>query len=167
MSIEETYDWAKKQREEWDGMVSQEHPMVTKLDTELGKGGDHPVQAISFVKTERPSYIGEVGKNDDGDLVFHFWPTPDDQYNVLTDLGEQRTPDGGTKHDYLWVFGDIFAEALAQSFLDVFKLEDKLCWDFVPEQNSWVVRASGFGNNIMRNELATLLFDTLQKRLEK
>jgi len=156
MSIEETHDWAKKQREEWDKMAT-EHPMVTKLDTELTEGGDHPVQAIYFAKTERPSFSAEVGKNDDGDLIFHFWPTADDRYNVLTPVNGE----------HLWLFGDGFAEALAQSFLDVFKLEEKLCWDFVPELNSWVVRATGFGDNIMADDLSNKLFDILQARLEK
>jgi hypothetical protein len=166
MSIEESYEWAKKQRAEWDKMVDQEHPMVSKLDVELSQGGDHQVVGLSFSRTECPSYVGEVGRNDDDDLIFHFWPTADDRYNVLTEIPTptQENPRGTQA---VWVFGDAFRDALAEAFLEVFKFEDKLCWDFVPEMNSWVVRASGFGSNVMADELSARVFDGLQHRIEK
>lgn len=156
MTIEETYDWAKKQRAEWDDLVERGQPEVVSLDKELSKGGDHAVASITFSKVTNLSYTGEVGRVD-GDLIFHFWPTADDKYNVLTDLGDQK----------IWVFGDPFSDALAQAFIDEFKYPDKLCWDFVPELNSWVVRASGFGDNPHAEELATNMFNNLQERLEQ
>ena len=112
------------------------------------------LQSVEFAKTERSSYKGEVGKIGD-DLIFHFWPTDDARYSRgPNDKGE-------------WEFSEVFPDALATSFIEVFKLEDKLSWDFVPEMNSWAVRARGFGSNTMANELATKLFNSLQDRLER
>lgn len=165
-SIQETYDWAKKQRSEWDGMVAEKHPMVTRLDVELTNGGDHPVASISFAKFESDSFSGEVGKNDDGDLIFHFWPSNNDRYNVLELLEVKKNDDGSKENVYIWRFGETFKDILADAFIKVFRFEEKLCWDFVPEMNSWVVRAQGFGKNLMADELATKLFHDLKERLE-
>lgn len=164
-NTEEAYDWAKKQREEWDSMATS-HPMVSRLDSELSGGGDHPVATISFTKFACPSYTAEVGKNDDGDLIFHFWPTANDEYNHLE---QQVTPQGREPEprDFLWKHNSGFDSHLADSFIEVFKFEDRLCWDYVPELNSWVVRAQGFGGNLMADELSSRLFESLRGRLEK
>jgi len=166
MSIEENYDWAKKQRAEWDDLVDRGQPEVSKLDVELSKGGDHPLVGVTFSKIEHASYTGEVGRVE-GDLIFHFWPTPDDKYNVLMTMGDEEAIQNGTKREYIWVFGDAFSSALAQAFLDEIKQEDKLCWDFVPELNSWVVRATGFGDNPLAEEMSDRVFANLQGRLEQ
>ena len=163
-NIDKTYDWAKKQRTEWDDMA-KDHPMVSAFDTEISGGGDHAINpAIAFAKFKSDSFTAEVGKNEDGDLIFHFWPTANDTYNHLEFVGqpgEERSP---TKH--LWVHNEGFSDSLADAFLEIFKLEDRLCWDYVPEMNSWVVRAAGFGENIMADELSSRLFINLRTQLE-
>lgn len=164
-SIEDTHEWAKKQRAEWDDMVARKHPMVTKLDTELTSGGDHPVTKIEFAKFSSDSFQGEVGKNDDGDLIFHFWPTNNEKYNWVEPV-EKINSEGAKEIVYMWRFGESFKSTLADAFIKVFRFEEKLYWDFVPEMNSWVVRAQGFGRNFMANELATRLYNDLKKRLE-
>jgi len=137
----------------------KEHPMVARLDAELTAGGDHPINpAITFAEFKADSFTGEVGKNEDGDLIFHFWPTANDKYNHLEKINDDLT---------LWKHNEGFTDHLADSFLEVFKLEDKLCWDYAKEMNSWVVRASGFGENLMADELSSRLFNVLQDRLEK
>ena len=164
-SIEKTYEWAKEKKKEWDGMVEQEHPMVTRLDAELTSGGDHPVAGISFAEFKSDSFTGEVGKNDDGDLIFHFWPTNKEPYNRAMELSPELQQKYNSQ--YMWVFGDGFEDHLGDAFLAVFKFEERLCWDYVAEMNSWVVRAQGFGENLMADELATKLFHSLRDRLEK
>lgn len=163
-NIEEAHDWAKKQREEWDSMATG-HPMVSRFDMEISKGGDHPVAAISFAEFKCDSYTAEVGKSDGGDLMFHFWPTSNDKYNHLE---QQVTPQGRAPEprDFLWKHNSGFDSHLADAFIEVFKLEDKLCWDYVPELNSWVVRAQGFGSNLMVDELTARLFESLRAKLE-
>jgi hypothetical protein len=144
MSTEENMEWARKRMEEWGDMAEA----CAKMPKDR-----HGFSAVGFTKIERPSFTGEVGRVDN-DLLFHFWPAEDPKYS--------RGPnDGG-----LWEFSEIFPDALATSFLEVFRLEDRLCWDFVPEMNSWVVRANGFGRNPLAEELAQSLFAVLQKRLE-
>ena len=135
MSIEESYEWAKKQRAAWDNQVGQDK-YLNALDREISFGGDHQFETIQFSKVACEHFVGEVGVVE-GDLIFHFFPAGD-------------------------AFGDNFSDGLAQAFLDVFKLEDRLCWDFVPEMNSWVVRASGFGSNPQHQVLAGKLFVALE-----
>ena len=144
MSIEESMKWAKERRGDWNDLNE------TYLNSKIG--GKNKFAAVTFAKTERPSFTGEVGKVDD-DLIFHFWPSEDEDYSTLE--GDE------------WKFSSIFPDALATSFIEVFKLEDRLCWDFVEEMNSWVVRASRFGGNPMADELANRLFTALQDRLER
>lgn len=158
MSMEETYDWAKKVRKEFEQKAAED-PNLGALNKELTQGGDHAVGVINFSTIECPSFRGEVGKVED-DLFFHFFPTADETFSEL--LGEDR--ETGEK---MWGFKPVFQDALATSFLEVFKHEDKLCWDFVPELQSWVVRCKGFGTNVMKDQLASKLFATLQTRLEQ
>jgi len=168
MSIEETHEWAKKIRSEWDDKVQSGDPIVSHLDKEMAEVGKSEVGAVSFARTERPSFVGEVGRVGE-DLFFHFWPTSDDRYSVLTYVGNAR--DEYTKEkdveNHIYVFSDVFADALATSFLEIFKFEDRMCWDFVPEMNSWVVRVSRFADSPAAEDLSSQLFDSLQRRLEK
>lgn len=155
MSIEETYEWAKKQREAWDRAASKD-PSLASLSTELSQGGDHPIEPVAFVKVEKDTFVGEVGRVE-GDLFFHFFPK-EHRNNKLVSIKEDESVDVK-----MWVFGDEFADKLGDAFLEVFKFEDKLCWDFVPEMNSWVVRAFGYADNPNAEELSSRLFDLLQE----
>ena len=137
------------------------------LNTELSVGGDHSLTPLAFARAERPSFTAEVGKSG-RDLIFHFWPVQHDKYSRFMYTGIEHDPYKIEKdlENYVWVFADGFSDSLAESFLEVFKQEDRLCWDFVPEMNSWIVRAAGYGENLMKNEMANSVLDTLQKKLE-
>ena len=164
--MKDTHDWAKKVSKEFEIMSNTAGADDVKaLNNELTNGGDHAMQHVNFVRVERPSYSGEVGRIE-GDLMFHFFPANNDTHSVLIHTGTE-TVDGEEKKYYRWDFKETFADALADAFLEVFKQQEKLCWDFVHEVNSWVVRCAGFGDNIMADQLATKLFDNLQKRLEQ
>ena len=156
-SIEETHEWAKGVRAEWDERVKNGDSVAEHFNKEIETAGKSEVSPVAFARTERPSFIGEVGTVD-GDLFFHFFPSDNDDYSSLEDVGD------GEKAR---VFCDVFADALATSFIEVFKFEDKMCWDFVPEMNSWVVRVTGYAENSHAGDLSIDLFDALQKRLEK
>jgi hypothetical protein len=155
MSIDQTYEWAKKQKEAWD-KASLEDKDLGALNKELTKGGDHRFNTITFARCDKTHFTAEVGRVE-GDLVFHFFPCPS-EINQLVSLAS------GEK---IWVFGDSFADRLGDAFLDVFKFQDKLSWAFVPEMNSWAVKVAGMGSNPMTEELASKLFDCLDSLIEK
>ena len=137
MSIEESYKWAKQQRAEWE---KQEHEDVDlNALTEFKSGEDKSVRPVEFSRFSSTHFAGEVGVVGE-DLIFHFFP-------------------GGSE------FPENFADDLGDAFLEVFKLEERLCWDFVPELHSWVVRAAGYGQNLSRDELSNRLFTCLQAKL--
>lgn len=164
--MKETHDWAKQVSKEFEIMSNTKGADDVKaLNNELSHGGDHALRQANFVRVERPSFTGEVGRVE-GDLMFHFFPADNDTHSVLIHTGSEIL-DGEEKKYYRWDFKETFPDALAVAFLEVFKLEEKLCWDFVLEMNSWVVRCTGFGSNIMANQLAEKLFDNLQTRLEQ
>jgi hypothetical protein len=156
MSIEDAHEWAKGVRAEWDERVKNGDSVAEHFNKEVETVGKSEVAPVAFARTERPSFTGEVGTVD-SDLFFHFWPSNDDRYSSVMQIADESVR----------VFCDVFADALATSFIEVFKFEDKMCWDFVPEMNSWVVRVSGFADNPHSDELAARLFDVLQNRLEK
>ena len=164
MSLEETHDWAKQVSKDFKAMAQRAED-VNALNKELEGGGDHQLATVQFVKVSALAFEGEVGKVDD-DLFFHFFPAESEEYS---DISEETVmgDDGRPVVRQFWVFKEGFEESLGDAFLEVFKLEDKLCWDFVSELNSWVVRCTGFGANIMANQLAEKLFNNLQKRLEQ
>lgn len=154
MSIEETYDWAKKVSEDFQVMAERAED-VGALNKELVGGGDHQVATVSFAQFSAPCFQAEVGKVDD-DLFFHFFPAENEYHSVIAGEGENT----------YWSFKEGFEDKMGDAFLAVFKHEDKLCWDFVPELHSWVVRCTGFGANVMANQLAEKLFSKLQRILE-
>lgn len=170
-TLDETYDWAKQVSKDFEVMASRAED-VGALNKELSNGGDHKFHTHNFVKVERPSFLAEVGRADGAngeeneDLVFHFFPVYDEKYSIRTDV-VTRGEDGAPKKHDRWDFVSAFPDILGDSFLAIFKQEDKLCWDYVPEMTSWVVRCQGFGTNIMANQLAEKLFADLQGRLER
>ena len=100
-----------------------------------------PFDAIEFARTERQKYIGEVGKRL-GDYVFHFFPLP----------GKE--------------FPKNFEAKMGEAFLDVFQFEERVQATFTEELNSWAVKAVGFANNPLSDELALRVFSALDQKLE-
>jgi len=100
-----------------------------------------PFDAVEFARSERPKYVGEVGKKL-GDYVFHLFPLPSEG------------------------FPKDFEAKMTEAFLDVFQFEDRVQASYTPELNSWAVRAIGFANNPMSDDLALRVFPALDQKLE-
>ncbi len=103
--------------------------------------GGTPVEPIEFVRMPRKKYLGEVGRKKD-DLVFHFFPLGDGQ------------------------FPDDFEGKMAEAFLEVFKLEDRVEASYVPELHSWAARARGFAHTTGNDKLVLQLFALLDQKLD-
>jgi hypothetical protein len=103
---------------------------------------DVPVAPMQFVRVERKGYVGEVGKKG-GDYIFHFFPK--DNQNWSPDFGDK----------------------LGDAFLEVFRNPDRVEASWADELNSWAVRARGYADNPLADELAVKVFDVLDRRLEK
>ncbi len=102
-----------------------------------------PFKMIEFVRTERARYIGEVGKKA-GDYIYHFYP-----------------------RNLKWFPGFAeFGDKLGDAFLEVFRLGDRIEAVYSPELDSWAVRARGFADNPMSDEIALHVFTALDNRLE-
>lgn len=101
-----------------------------------------PFGAIEFVRVDRPKYIGEVGKKG-GDYVFHFF----------------------SKDPEKWKFPPNFEEKMGDAFLEMFKFQDRVQAIYTDELNSWAVRAVGYANNPLADDLALKVFDVLDKLL--
>jgi len=97
-----------------------------------------PVNPIEFLRIERDRYTGEVGKRD-GDYVFHFFPKEIDSQ----------------------VFGNLMGDAFLETFHNSERIEE--AWS--DELQSWAVRARGYADNPLADELALLVFDLLDKKL--
>jgi hypothetical protein len=144
MTIEETHEWAKKQLGVWEN-----------LDEKIPQEALHNFGALNFLRFENPAFRGEVALAG-SDLLFHFFPTesPPNQVGVL---------DG----QRFWRFSDKFSDQLAEAFLEVFKFQEKLFWDFVVEMNSWVVRVQGYAQNPFHMELIEGVLCRLKEKTEK
>lgn len=120
-------------------MAGREAKPVEAGETVISAAGA-PFGAIEFVRLERPKYIGEVGKKG-GDYVFHFFAKEG-----------QKFPTG-------------FEDKMGDAFLEMFKLQDRVQSTYTEELNSWAVRAVGFANNPLADDLAIKVFDVLDKML--
>lgn len=149
MSIQETHEWAKKKMASWQGITDEFKKLSQGFESENPKKIATPPHA----KFENASFIGDVCRRD-GDLIFHFFPTTNDRFNVKVDVAGEK----------VWVFGDAFADNLGDSFNQVFKHAERLFWDFVPELNSWVVRCAGFGDNPLSDVLVEQVLVTLKEK---
>ena len=110
--------------------------------TAVGVPQDEPFAAMEFLRLPRKKYIGEVGKKN-GDYVYHFFPVAE-----------------GAKYP----MG--FEAKMGDAFLEVFKLDDRVEAVFTEELDSWAVKAVGFANNPLADELALKLFSVLDEKLE-
>lgn len=145
MSIQETHEWAKEKMKRWEGL--------TKEASSIASRPQERVLTPDALDFENASFRGDVC-NIHGDLVFHFFPTPNDRFNLVETLGTERT----------WVFPPTFADFLGDAFIEVFKRPERLFWDYVPELQSWVVRCSGYGDNPLVIELVERMLVALKKK---
>jgi hypothetical protein len=134
-------EWAKEKAPKIELEKLKEHVPTEELNR---------FNAIQFREFKNMSFRGEVAKRGD-DLFFHFFPTDHPKFNSFV--------------DGLWLFGKDFESHMAEAFLETFKHPDKLCSDYVPELNSWVVRVSGFGNNPLWEEMADRVLIRLKAKL--
>ncbi len=148
MSIKETYEWAKEKMDQWDGLVKETGAVATEAQKK--------VAVPPFARFENPSFCGDVIKQG-GDLFFHFFPTANSLYNLGSVVDSKP----------VWTFETGFSTCLADSFLAVFKHEDRLCWDYVNEMHSWVVRCMGYADNPLVDDLIERVLCAIKERYEK
>lgn len=147
MISKETHEWAKQKMGQWKELTQETSRISSSADKKVAS-----TQKGSF-KTD--SFFGDISSRD-GDLFFHFFPTPNSRYNLCAEHGE-----------VVWIFSSNFVEGLTQAFLSVFKFEERLFLDFVPELQSYVVRCSGFGDNPLQDTMIENVLIKLKEMYEK
>ena len=145
MSIKETHEWAKEKMTRWGELTAKTETIANRPQEKI----DTP----PLLQFENPSFFGDVCRRD-GDLIFHFFPTTNDRFNVKVDVQGEK----------VWVFNEGFADHLGDAFIEVFKFPERLFWDYVPELNSWVVRCSGAGNNPLNDALIEQVLVAIKKK---
>lgn len=146
MSIVESHEWAKEKMGRWKELTTASQGIEKEPQKRVG--------APPILEFQNPSFIGDVCFRE-GDIVFHFFPTTNDRFNVKVDVNGEK----------IWVFGDRFADSLGNAFLEVFKFPERLFWDYVPELNSWVVRCAGYGDNPLNMMLIEKVLVALKKQI--
>lgn len=136
-------------------------------------------QAIEYARVEREKYVGEVGKRD-GNYVYHFWPRTVELTQGFSDkLGDAfievfKYPERiAAKHDEVVRCFEGEQGAQPGDILCRFwgKPEDFAAGvcpncnskNFHLTQSSWAVRVTGYANNPLADELASSVFDKLDK----
>jgi len=145
MSIKETHEWAKEKMARWGELAEKTGTIVNRPQEKI----DVP----PVLQFENPSFYGDVCRRD-GDMVFHFFPTTNDRFNVKVDVQGEK----------VWVFNDRFADLLGDAFIETFKFPERLFWDYVPELNSWVVRCHGYGDNPLNDSLIEQVLVTIKRK---
>ena len=107
-----------------------------------------PIAAVDFAKTTRELYVGEVGWKG-SDLIYHLYPV------------------GDAKQFPASASGKPFEEVMGDAFLEVFRFTEKLEQAFSEELCSWAVRVLGMSTNVMAGDLASKLFDVLDRLLKQ
>lgn len=134
------FEWVEKMKAQASSELAAMSKEISEATGQEGQNGIlFPI--VAFDRTNRGCYAAEVGKKD-GDIIFHFYPT-----------------EPGA------IFSDHFRDRLGDSFLAVFPHPEQLCWDYVDELNSWVVKAMGYASNPWVDGLINKLFEELDKRL--
>ena len=148
-------------------------------DREVLAGGYE--QAIEFTRLEREKYVGEVGKRD-GNYVYHFWPRSHDLLPTFGDkLGDVflavfKFPERlSSKHDeiircYEGEEGSDASTILCRFWGTSEDFPNNTCPNCGSKnvkisQSSWAVRVTGYADNPLADELASSIFDKLDKIL--
>jgi hypothetical protein len=99
-----------------------------------------PFGVIEFVRVKKDGFVAELGKKSNH-YIYHFYPS--DQYMM------------GTR------FEDIMTDVL----LELFKREDQIEVDWVPEMKAWAVRISGWTDSIWGDDMAVRAIHRLDEAL--
>lgn len=143
-------------------------------------GGDYE-QAIEYVRVERDKYVAEVGKRD-GNYIYHFWPRTRDILKTFGDkLGDAllsvfKYPERvSAKHDEVvrCFEGEETAQPgtiLCRFWGEPSDFSGGVCPNCGSKnigvtQSSWAVRVTGYADNPLADELASSVFDTLDRLL--
>ena len=144
MSIQETYQWAKE--------TASQLEKFSKEESRANK-----VAALKKFQFSNNSFFGDVTIKE-GDIFFHFFPSNNSISNLCLE-----SPSIGK----YWVFSHAFMEAVTDAFLLVFKHEDRIFQDFVPELNSYVIRCAGFGDNPLQEEMIERVLVRIKEKYEQ
>lgn len=150
MSIQESHEWAKEKAKNWGTLFDAAKTIVDRKKEYLTPPSD-------LLEFENPSFRGDVCSRD-GDLLFHFFPTENDRFNVIV----TTTVDG--RQERAWSFTEQFPDILGDAFLEVFKFRERLFWDYVPELHSFVVRCAGQGDNPLRNDMIEQVLVAIKRK---
>lgn len=101
-----------------------------------------PFGVIEFIKYQKTDFIAELGKKGNH-YIYHFFPSAKLQ--------------SGTK----------FKDSLSDVLLALFKREDQIELDWVPEMKAWAVRISGWVDNIWGDDLADRAIHNLDTMLKE
>jgi len=172
-------EWARPLQE----MFVKQAPVHAGHHTEKGYRkdlGDRAMDTVEYARVERQRYVGEVGKRA-GDYIYHFYAREKPFDEEFADrLGDA----------FLYTF--LLKERLSWHHVQLVRCDEEGCsfkgtpedledrtvfgktrgvcpdcksYNILPVMDSWSVRAVGFADNPMADELAARVFDALDKLL--
>lgn len=99
-----------------------------------------PFGVIEFARIDKPGFVAELGKRGDK-YIYHLYPA--DKF----------------------LSGTRFETAVSKVFLEVFKREDQIKADWVPEMRAWAVLVSGWVDSVWGDDLAVRAIHRLDETL--
>ena len=112
-----------------------------------------PFGVIEFARIVKSNFVANLGKKGDK-YIYHFYP-----------LDKYHPSFNGSIVSQTIVNGTTFYGALSKVFLELFKREDQIEADWVPEMKAWAVRVSGWADNVWGDDLAVRAIHRLDEVL--
>lgn len=100
-----------------------------------------PFGIVEFARIGKKNFVAEVGKKGKY-YIYHFFPS----------------------ESYL-SFSVTFRDKMSDVLLELFKREDQIEIDWVPEMKSWAIRVSGWTDHIWGDDLALRVIERLDQAL--
>ncbi len=111
----------------------------------------NPVSVPVFTpRLKRYRYSVEIGIKD-GDLIFHFYPGDGPEKEPFPVSERSKTQ---------------FEEVLGDSFIKIFKFQEKLSAAYTDELHSWAVKVDGYGKHHAATDLSAQVLDDIDSRLK-
>lgn len=112
----------------------------------------NPVSVPIFTpRLVRYKYSVEVGIKD-GDLIFHFFPWGESGDRSAFPVSDKS--------------GLPFDDVIGDSFIKVFKFQEKLFAAYADELHSWAVKVDGYGKHHAATDLSAQVLDDIDARLK-
>ncbi len=104
--------------------------------------GGEPFGVVEFARVTKDDFVAEIGKKGNY-YIYHFYPSP------------------------RYMAGTIFEDIMTDVLVDLFKREDQIETDWVPEMRAWAVRVSGWTDSIWGDDLAVRAIHRLDEALKE